>query len=63
MSTASVGKKSALKTLKQIGADEPGHALYQTYSELAAWVKQQDDELKKMSLEDTTDMVVHGEEV
>lgn len=32
-------KKSALLTLKEIGADKPDHPLHQTYKEVAQWVE------------------------
>jgi len=32
-------KKSALLTLKEIGADKPGHPLHQTYKEMAQWIE------------------------
>ena len=32
-------KKSALLTLKEIGADKPDHPLHQTYKEMAQWVE------------------------
>ncbi len=31
-------KKSALLTLKEIGADKPDHPLHQTYKEMAQWI-------------------------
>jgi len=41
-------KKSALLTLKEIGADKPEHPLHQTYKELAQWIektqKEENDE-------------------
>ncbi len=32
-------KKSALLTLKEIGADKPDHPLHQTYKEMAQWIE------------------------
>tara|TARA_R110000824_G_scaffold54712_1_gene151141 strand:- start:47 stop:190 length:144 start_codon:yes stop_codon:yes gene_type:complete len=31
-------KRSALLTLKRIGADKPTHPLHQTYKEMAQWI-------------------------
>ena len=31
-------KRSALLTLKGIGADKPTHPLHQTYKEMAQWI-------------------------
>ena len=31
-------KRSALLTLKEIGADKPTHPLHQTYKEMAQWI-------------------------
>jgi len=32
-------KRSALLTLKEIGADKPTHPLHQTYKEMAQWIE------------------------
>ena len=32
-------KKSALLTLKEIGADKPDHPLHQTHKEMAQWIE------------------------
>ncbi len=40
-------KKSALLTLKEIGADKPDHPLHQTYKEMAQWIEKTQKEVSE----------------